>query len=163
MTVTALSGQRWQGSTYSSTSEPAQNFYKYLDSDTLTGEGDTLTVDLSSPKDNLMILVHVLQDSANTTDNPDFRMRLGTGGTIDDGSGNTYPRKWSQCFGGADTDNDTTGISKSSVDIPSDGDGWLDRYAVAFVRNVSGRNKMIMCDEVDQGGTGTTADTPVGA
>ena len=74
-----LSGGRIQGRSDDAllTAIP-QTSWKELGRTTLSSEGDTIDVSITgSVKTNLMLLVHLVQDSADTSNNPNFYYNFG--------------------------------------------------------------------------------------
>ena len=141
-TTTYLSGGRIQGRSDDSllTAIP-QTSWKELDRTTLSSTSSSITVSGFAAKDNLMVLVHTLTDSET------LHLKLGSGGTVDDGSNYAVRRSY-------DGGSDATDTSSSSGIRINDSDNGVDTFCMATIRNISSKEKLVVNHAVESNTAG---------
>jgi len=154
MAIKYLAGERIIGTAaeraaMTTTSSSPANSWKLLGRTAISGtERDTIDVSITDKvKSNLMVLVHLVQDSANTSANPNFYIGLGYG-SIDVGSNYTYRRS----HGGSE--DSTPSINHTSIG------GWGEYgeyFLLMTIRNVATKEKLVFIDSAAAGGLGARA------
>ena len=147
MTVTYHSGERLQGTSTDFAGTPAvQGGWKQVGKFTLGSSNDQIDVSSIPDKRYYMVLTHILDSGQE-----EVRYRLGSSGSIDTGSNYTF-RRWGD-------GSESTSYSTSSLLMTTD-QADDDKFHVAYISNLSGKEKLTQHFYAERGDAYGAGSTP---